>query len=316
MEFMRGFERKKSQRLKSLKSLGLFKKENEFDDENIEEENKTNNIDKNIEHKNLNSKISSPNIFKRINISKTKTMIYTPLIKNKYIKDNEDEKNEKVNKCEVEKGLVKHSSSLFSKNKYSLGSKKLIIPKYLKKEISQNQDISSKLSDKNNIGETLVSSTIKRVYHRNIQNSSEEKLPIIERKRNNQEINNFKINIYKKYNNGTGMDKHVILNKSCPILNSELENNKNKMNENKIALISQNKFKKIYIKNNVSTSLFNSNIRNEGIKNKERIKKIIKRKPNNNFRKLMSKYQFVMNTNLIKLDDPNHFPKEIAKEVL
>ena len=26
----------------------------------------------------------------------------------------------------------------------------------------------------------------------------------------------------------------------------------------------------------------------------------------------MSKYQFVMNTNLIKLDDPNHFPKEIA----
>jgi hypothetical protein len=123
MEFMRGFERKKSQRLKSLKSLGLFKKENEFDDENIEEENKTNNIYKNIENKNLNSNFSSPNIFKRINISKTKTMIYTPLIKNKYIKDNEDEKNEKVNIYEIERGLVKQPKSLFSKKNVSNYSK-------------------------------------------------------------------------------------------------------------------------------------------------------------------------------------------------
>ena len=172
------------------------------------------------------------------------------------------------------------------------------------------------MPDKNAIDETLVSSTIKKIYHRNrnIQNSSEEKLPIILRKRNNQEINNNKINIYKKYNNGTGMDKHVILNKSCPILNSELENNTklNAKNVNKVSLISQKKLKKFYIKKNIGISLFNSTIKNEGIRNLERIKKIIKRKPNNNFRKLMSKYQFVMNTNLIKLDDPNHFPVEIA----
>ena len=313
---MRDIERKKSQRLKSLKSLGLFKKEKELDDENIEEMNKTNNINKDAENKKLNSNVNSPNIFKRINISKNKTMIYSPLIKNNYIKDNEDEENKKVNIYEIERGLVKHPLCLFSKNKYSFGSKKLIIPKYLKKDYSQNQDISTKLPDKNTIGETLVSSTIKKIYHRNknIQNSSEEKLPIILRKRNNQEINNNKINIYKKYNNGTGMDKHVILNKSCPILNSELENNTklNAKNVNKVSLISQKKLKKFYIKKNIGISLFNSNIKNEGIRNMERIKKIIKRKPNNNFRKLMSKYQFVMNTNLIKLDDPNHFPVEIA----
>ena len=313
MEFMRGIERKKSQRLKSLKSLGLFRKGKELNDENIEEENKTNNINKEVENKNLNSNVSSPNIFKRINISKTKTMIYSPLIKNNYIKDNDDEENKKVNIYEIERGLVKHPLSLFSKNKYSFGSKKLIIPKYLQKEYSQsqNEDISTKLPDKNNIGETYASPTIKKIYYRNknMQNSSEEKLPIILRKRNNQEIINNKINIYKKYNNGTGMDKHVILNKSCPILNSELQNNTNAMN-----LISQKKLKKIYIKNknNEGISLFNSTIRNEEIRNKERKTKIIKRKPNNNFRKIMSKYQFVMNTNLIKLDDPNHFPEEIA----
>ena len=311
MEFMRENERKKSQRLKSLKSLRLFRKEKELNDESIEEENKINNINKEVENKKLNSNVSSPNIFKRINISKTKTMIYSPLIKNNYVKDNDDEENKKVNIYEIERGLVKHPLCLFSKNKYSFGSKKLIIPKYLKKENSQsqNEDISTKLPEKNNIGEAYASSTMKKIYHRNknIQNSSEEKLPIILRKRNNQEINNNKINIYKKYNNGTGMDKHVILNKSCPILSSEIQNNANAMN-----LISRKKFKKIYIKNNEGISLFNSTIRNEGIRNKERITKIIKRKPSNNFRKLMSKYQFVMNTNLIKLDDPNHFPEEIA----
>ena len=174
MEYMRNIERNKSQRLKSLKSLGLFKKEKELDDENIEKVNKTKNINKDVENRKLNSNVSSPNIFKRINISKTKTMIYSPLIKNNYIKDNDSEENKKVNIYEIERGLVKHPLCLFSKNKYSFGSKKLIIPKYLKKDYSQNQDIyiSTKLPDKNTIGETLVSSTIKKIYHRNknIQN--------------------------------------------------------------------------------------------------------------------------------------------------
>ena len=137
MEYMRNIERNKSQRLKSLKSLGLFKKEKELDDENIEKVNKTKNINKDVENRKLNSNVSSPNIFKRINISKTKTMIYSPLIKNNYIKDNDSEENKKVNIYEIERGLVKHPLCLFSKNKYSFGSKKLIIPKYLKKTIAK-----------------------------------------------------------------------------------------------------------------------------------------------------------------------------------
>ena len=317
---IRNIERKRTQKLKSLRSLGLFKKEQEIDDENIEEENKTNNVDKNGENKNLKSNISSQNIFKRINISKTKTMIYSPSIKNKYMKNNEDEENKKVNIYEIEKDVVKQPLCLFPKNRNSLGTKKLVIPRYLKKEnSSQNQDISTKLPDKNNIGGSLVTSTIKKLYYRNMHNSSEEKLPLLLRKGNNQEVNNDRINIYKRYNNGTGMDKHIILNKSCPILNSELENNTNANNGNKMTLIAQKKLRKIYIKKNNNDkkpfmSLFNSTIKNEGIRNKERITKLIKREPKSKFGKLMNlnKYQFVMNTNLIKLDDPNHFPEEIA----
>lgn len=302
MENKRGIERKKSQRLKSLKSLGLYKIEKEIDEEKLEEENKTNNINKIVENKKINSNVSSPDIFKRINLSNTKTIYFSSFIKNK--ENNEDEKNKKVNINEIEKDIVKQPLYLFSKNKNNFGVKKLIIPRYLKKDYIQNQNI----LNKKNIG--------KRYYHINKQTSSEEKLPIILRKGNNQELNDNKIKIYKQYNNGTGMDKHIILNKSCPILNSELEKNTNTMNENKMVLISQKKFRKIYIKNNNDDkksfiSLLNSTNWNEGGRRKEKIKKLIKREPKNNFIKLMSKYQFVMNTNLIKLDDEKHFPEEI-----
>lgn len=314
----RSFNRMKSQKLKTIKLFKREKFDNDYIEKEFEEKDKSSYKENKVYPKNIKSRGSCPNIFDLCSLN------------HKKISPSRLNEDKKINLYEVEKGIVKHPLCLLSKNKYFFGSKKLALPKYLKHEHNPNisTKMTTKISDINNKNDFISNLSVKRLGQLNKNNLSK-KIKIEIKKNNDTEKS--KINLYKRYNNGTGMDKHIIFNRSCPNINSELEyyKNLNKYSkENMIKLFSQeNKLNNIFINNNNlkakqssfttielskkdknSNKLFNST---SPIMLRDNINNHFSQKIKNNFSQKMKKYHFVMNTNLIKLDDTKNLPEEI-----
>ena len=307
------YKRVRCEKLKSLKSLKLYRP-TKLDNENKEQEKQENKKDKS-KFKKLFKNNSCQNIFNNIlkpKISKRKS--FSPKTK--------IGKNENV--YEIEKGIVKDSLCLYSKNKYHFGTTRIMNPNCFPKE--PNLNASTKMTEQNNMNFT---SNFKRRFLLNDKPSSFKKID-----KNIKIIkNNNKTNIYKKYNNNTGLDRHIVLSRSCRNYKSDndyntLINNSTKEDISKLGpsknnfYLNNNKEKNnslstLYYQNNknISNKLFNSTIFQKGESSKEQLntkKKLIKKKfPKNKYTNRLNKYHFVMNTHLINLVDKNNLPEEI-----
>ena len=327
-------ERKKYKRMRyeKLDSLKLYQKNKKYID-NTNQENNSDN-ENNKENGKLFKNNSCFNIFSKINPLNTKRMLISPLRK--------EEDNDKKPIYEIEKGIAKSSLCIFSKNKYHFGTTKLIMPKYLKNDSNNknknNINSSNKISEQNH----LISNTnFKRIYLiNNKRNIPKKKIPNLLKikNNNNNQLNENKINIYKKYNNGIGMDRHMLFNNSCSNVKSEIKPytffdnstnediSKQKSSKNNFNSIYSQKNNKRYSslstleytkikKGKKNNKLFNStnNIKEDKIKDISNIIKLPKKDINHkkSFSTIMSKYHFVENNYLIKINENKDMPEEI-----
>ena len=319
----------KCHRLRSLRLYQRKSQKNEY--KNIEQTNKTdNNEHKTNYNKNmlLYKNNSSEYIFNNINQAISRRIIFSPITK---------EQNKNHFEYEIEKGIPKNSLCKFSKNKYHFGTSRIIFPKNFKNESSQN--ITPKISEQNHLISNL---NFRKIFKLNNKSASREKIPIIKL---NKESNNNRIAIYKRYNNDQGLDRHIIFNKSCPYTKSEIEytffdNNSTKEDISRL-IPSKNNLNQILYKNNSNNKtkkddaflstieysnmkkgkninkLFNSstykrqyNIRNLSYNIKKSKRDKSKKK---NFTNIMSKYHFVMNNYLLKINNNKDIPSEIKE---
>ncbi len=308
MKEERKTKRMRCEKLKTLKLYQRRKSENDINDLN-NNENKEINNEKNNKPRKLYKNLSSLNLFNKMLESIPKTKVFSPLIQ---------KEEQKELKYEVEKGMAKHPLCLYSKNKYHFGSTKNV-----NKTIKQNNpNASTKMTEQN----YKLYSNIKKIYAiNNYKNNLRNKPLRIIKLRKNNEINYNKINLYKKYNNGTGLDKHIIPNKSCPdfrtdidyysYINNSTKEDMQKLNSTKNIL--NNKYSNIQNDKNTNI-LFHPTLNIKGSeiirdlshirKNQKNIKIIKKNKSKENnkiddFYKVMSKYHFIRNNYLIELDE-------------
>ena len=306
--------RMRCEKLKTLKLYQRKKSDNKYcvDERKTDNENKINNI------KILFRNNSSQNIIPKMHESMIKKKIFYPIIE-------KEEKKEST--YEIEKGIPKHPLCLFSKNKYHFGTTRIEKSNLFKNELNHNA--STKITEQNNL---IPYSNYNKIYHSKNKNYPRKKVPNIIKLKYNRETNSNKINLYKRYNNGTGMDRHIMENKSCSNIKSEIDYNSyinnstkediQKLNSNKIILIKHyNKqsslsnldllnFEKEKNSNRANSTL---NAKDENIKEISKVKKKPKNKENqeNSFYKIMSKYHFVMNNYLIPLKSEKNLQEEI-----
>ena len=224
---------------------------------------------------------------------------------------------------ELEKGIVKDPLCLYSKNKYHFGTTRMIHPYLLHKEANPNA--STKMTEQNNIKYNTKFQTIFPINNKySSLKKSSRKIKIMK----NNIINPNKINIYKKYNNNTGLDRHIILSKSCSNYKSEndyytlinistkedvakLASSKNNfhhnINKEKNNSLTTLEYKNM--KNLTNKLIFNSNLfkKEEATKEPINIKKNLQK---NKYKSKLNKYNFVLNTYLINLKDKNNMPEE------
>ena len=313
-------EEKKSRRMRCerLKTLKLCQRntlnndnneqESKLDDKNIIENNE-NNENKINNNKKLYKTKSCQNFISKINSEISKNKILDPL-------KNKREKNESG--YEIEKGIIKQPLCLFSKNKFHFGTTRLVNPNILQNE--PNHNISTKMSEQNNL---ITKSNFKKIFQFNRTNSKKSTTRKSQnniRLKKNHELNSNKINLYKRYNNGTGLDKHIILNKSCSDNKSKIGyyayiNNTLKKNIPKYISSKSNK-NQIYINNNINNSnnkykekqssmstLEYSNVKTEKKKQKKLLNSTGNIKRESKIKRDLSKYHFVMNNFLIKIKE-------------
>ena len=301
------------EKLKTLKLYQRKKSDNKYngDERKTDNENKINNT------KILFRNNSSQNIFPKMHESMITKKVFSPIINN-------EEKKESV--YEIEKGIPKHPLCLFSKNKYHFGTTRIEKSNFLINE--HNNNASTKITEQNNL---LSYVNYKKIYQSGRKNDSRKKKSNIIKLKFNKENKSNKMNLYKRYNNGTGMDKHVMSNKSCPNTKSEIEYNSyiNNSTKEDIQKLNLNKIK-IIKDYNKQSSLSNFDLlNNEKEKNLKRVnstlnlkaenknisglKKEPKKKENQDdgFYKIMSKYHFVMNNYLIPLKSEKNLQEEI-----
>ena len=296
---------------KRLKSLKLYQRKKTFNDYS-EQENKTNNENKIGSNKILIKNNSCENIINKIHDS---------IVRKKIFSQNGKKEEKKGIQYEIEKGIIKHPLCLFSKNKFHFGSTKLIKTNYIINE-NNKYNASTKLSDQNNL---ISFSNMRRIYKSSIQNNERRKPLKFIKLRKIKELNANKINLYKKYNNDTGLDRHFIFaNRSSMNTKTDIDfcsyiNNSTKEDINKLNQVNYKNNSPFFDnkKENNSNRIFYStlNIKGENEQNlsKSNVKKKLKKNKSQNedFYKVMSKYHFVRNDYLIEIDDNRYLQEQI-----
>ena len=315
-----------------LKTLKLFQKINITTHQKNKQYNNNNLINNENEKKQLYKNNSAENILSRINENNTKKIMFSPVVKGQ-------EKKHIFYKNE--KGTSKSPFFRLSKKKYNFCKSRIImLSKFPKNE--SNHNISTKMSDQNVF---MPKSNLRTIDLTNRMKTPKEKTQKKIILRNTNQLNTSKMEIYKRYNNDIGFDKHRI-NKSCtfdkPTIERTYYNNSTKEDISKIS-------KLIYSRNN-NNQLYNcySNTNSKSIdpfsstivfsSNKNTKKKIFfnsvtlqkekypLKKGNNTkkskinedknitntfFDRYFGKYHFVMNDYLVQLNKKREMPPEI-----
>ena len=330
MKEQKQINRMKCQKLKTLK---LFQKINITTLQNNKQYNNNNLINNENKKKQLYKNNSAENILSKINENNAKKIMFSPMVKGQ-------EKKQIFYKNE--KSIPKSPFFLLSKKSYHFGKSRIImLSKFQKNE--SNHNISTKMSEQNVF---IPKSNLRTVVLTNHIKTPKERMQKI-KLRNTNQLSTNKMEIYKRYNNDIGFDKHRI-NKSCifdkPTIERTYYNNSTKEDISKISklIYSRNNNNQLYncfsntnsksIDPFSSTIVFSSNKNTKKkisynsvmcLKEKNSLKKENNTKKtkinedtnitntNTFFDRYFGKYHFVMNDYLVQLNKKREMPFEI-----
>ena len=308
-------------KVKGLKTL-ILNNNSKFDNANKSQDIILNNEYEIIkEDKSLNRSNSCYNIFTKLNLRNTKKKVFTPIIK-------EEEKKPLI--YEIEKGIMKKTSCLFSPNKFFFGKSKITLHKYMKKVLKNN--LTTKISQNNKL---LSTSNYKSTIHpTSLKHTVWAKKPKIIKTKNNMKLNRNKTNFYPIFSNSK-MDRHIALNKSCPNIKEEkklyfVSDNYIKEDvQKKYSIINYNQISSSEIENkrknsSISTmeqtklknrkKILNSsmNTKKEIISDISNTRKFIESNKNQKKKYNMPKYHLINNNYLIREKNNKYLPEVIT----